>query len=68
MANLEKTVSIIFSGEDKLTPVFQTIESGMGKLEGAVSDIGDISAPFAAVTDKVLALDAALIAMTTTGL
>lgn len=65
MADLTKTVEIVFSGKNNLTTT-------MGKLENDFNKVGStiegISAPLASVTDKILKVDAALAAMVAGGM
>ena len=65
MADLEKTVSIIFSGKDDLSKVAQGVAGG---IDGVAEAASSISAPLAGLTDKILAVDAALAAMAIGGL
>ena len=53
MADLKKTIEILFVGNDQLSGVAKDIGAAFGAFEGA-------AAPFANIADGVLALDAAL--------
>lgn len=57
MADLTKTISVIFGGEDKLSPVSRDI---LRQLDGFGSAAGAVAQPLARVTDGILAIDAAL--------
>ena len=65
MADLSKTIAIIFSGVDQLSSPLKSMSGQINKFGSDVSAIGD---PFHQVTKGVLALDAAIIAMTAGGL
>jgi TP901 family phage tail tape measure protein len=61
MSDLEKTVKIIFSGEDTdLSRSLKNITGGMDSLSGIADKV---SAPLAKATDSVLKVDAALAAL-----
>jgi TP901 family phage tail tape measure protein len=61
MANMEKTVAVIFSGEDSsLGSSIHTLSASMDAFDKQVSKISD---PLAAFGEKVLKLDAAIAAM-----
>lgn len=62
MADLNKTISIIFGGEDKLSPTVTDVIGNLNKVDAAVLAIAN---PLAKVTDSILAVDAALAAMAT---
>lgn len=65
MADITKTVSVLFQGTDDLSDVI----SSMGKnIDSFGDDIGDIGAPFAEATEKVLALSAAVAGVAVAGL
>lgn len=60
MADLAKTVSIIFAGDDRVSPEIQGIESRLGGLGRSVdAAVG----PLANLTTAVLAADAAILAL-----
>jgi len=65
MADLEKTVSIIFEGDDKLS---STVNSITSKLDSFDDKITTIAAPFAKVADGILKVDAALAALAVGGI
>lgn len=65
MADLEKTVKIIFSGDDQLSSVANKLTGKMNQFGEGVSDI---AAPLAAIADNVLKVDAALAALASGGL
>lgn len=65
MATVEKTVSILFSGDDQLSSKIQGIEKQFGSLANGVENI---AAPLAGVADNVLKVDAALTALAVGGL
>lgn len=66
MADLEKTVKIIFAGEDK---EFNNTLSGItGKMDKFSAAADTVSAPLAKATDAILKVDAALAAMVVGGL
>ncbi|MGD8387322.1 MAG: phage tail tape measure protein [Desulfobacteraceae bacterium] len=61
----EKTVNIIFKGDDRVSKAIQGISTSMGKLEGMVESVAQ---PFARIGEGVLAADAALAALAIGGL
>ncbi|MBA3009720.1 MAG: phage tail tape measure protein [Proteobacteria bacterium] len=65
MADLTKTVRVLFQGEDSISPTMKSISSSLDKFSGRLEDVAD---PFSKITEGVLKLDAALIAMVGTGL
>lgn len=65
MANLQKTVEIIFGGKNEVSKTIGDIEKSFGTLDSAVSKI---TAPLASVADSILKVDAALLAMAIGGL
>jgi TP901 family phage tail tape measure protein len=66
MANLEKTVSIIFSGKDEnLSATIDKIGDNFSKMN---SSLGGMTSPFAAVTDDILKLDTVLAALAIGGI
>lgn len=61
MADLEKTVKIIFSGEDTdLSKLIKNVSGGLDSLSGIADKV---SAPLAKAADSVLKVDAALAAL-----
>lgn len=64
MADLQRTIEIIFNGVDDVSGTMSTISGKMSKFGDTVSGIGD---PFANVAKGVIALDAALTAMVAGG-
>jgi len=60
MASLEKTVAIIFKGDDRITKTLKNIKGGLGSLNSVIQDI---AAPLASLGDGILKADAALGAM-----
>ena len=65
MADLEKTVSIIFSGTDKLSGTLSEIDKGMNKFE---SKLLTVAQPLADLANGVLAADAAIASMAVGGM
>ena len=65
MATVEKTVSILFSGDDQLSGKVKNIEKQFSSFAG---NIGDITAPLAGMADNILKVDAALVALAVGGL
>ena len=57
MADVKKTVSIIFRGDDQLSSTVKTIA---GRVDAFEADLQSIAQPLATVADGVLKLDAAL--------
>ena len=66
MADLEKTVKIIFEGEDKA--LTKSIAGVAGQFDQISAIAGQVAAPLAAAADSVLKLDAALAALVVGGL
>lgn len=66
MADLEKTVKIIFAGEDK--DLTASVAGVAGKLDSLEAVADKISAPLAKAADSVLKVDAALAALVVGGL
>lgn len=65
MGDVEKTVKILFQGDDQVS----SIVTGIADKMGSFGDIaGDIASPWAAVAENILAVDAALAAMAVGGL
>ena len=65
MADLEKTIQIIFGGDDRVSKVISGIE---GKMSGLSSVAETVASPFALIADGVLKVDAALAALAAGGL
>lgn len=65
MADLKKTIEIIFQGTDKLGGTVSNIRSSLSGLE---TGIGTIADPLASVAEGILAADAALAALAAGGL
>ncbi len=65
MANVSKTVEIIFGGKDELSKVIGTIEGNFNSLNATVGKVTD---PLAGIADSVFKLDAALLALAVGGL
>ena len=65
MANVQKTIDIIFAGTDDVSGTIDGIGTSMENLGGGLSDF---AAPFETGLKAVLAMDAALIALVATGL
>ncbi len=65
MADVNKTVSVIFEGDDRLSKIASNLQGKFGELDDAVSKI---SGPLAAVGDTVLKADAALAALAVGGM
>jgi len=64
-SSADKTVEIVFQGNDRVSQTIRGIQSGMSGLEGAISGIAD---PLARLGDGILAADAALAALALGGL
>ncbi|SEM75334.1 phage tail tape measure protein, TP901 family, core region, partial [Syntrophus gentianae] len=65
MADLSKTVAIIFEGDDRVSKTLNELDSKFGALN---TTIGNIAAPLASAADAVLAIDGALAALAVGGL
>ena len=65
MADLEKTIAIIFEGDDRVSKTVTGITKNFSKFDQAVQDVAN---PLAKLADNVLAADAALAALTVGGL
>ena len=65
MADLTKTVKVLFQGDDEISPTIKGIAANVDKFSAGVEGIAD---PFAKIADGVLALDAALVTLTAVGL
>lgn len=66
MADLEKTVKIIFEGEDKA--LINAVSGVSGKFDSLSMVVGQVTEPLARVADSVLKVDAALAALVIGGL
>lgn len=65
MADVAKTIEIIFAGTDDMSNTLSSIGSNLETFGTGLQDIG---APFADATEKVLLFEAALVALTIGGL
>uniref|UniRef100_A0A6M3J350 Putative tail protein n=2 Tax=viral metagenome TaxID=1070528 RepID=A0A6M3J350_9ZZZZ len=65
MADLSKTVSIIFQGDDQISPALKNIDK---KLSALSSGIGNVTGPLAGVADKILTIEVAAAALAAGGL
>jgi uncharacterized phage infection (PIP) family protein YhgE len=65
MADLEKTVSILFKGVDDISSTMTTIESGFTSLGGA---IGSATAPLAGIAASIEKMDIMLAALAAGGM
>lgn len=65
MADIQKTVEIVFGGKNELSKTIGAIERDFGQLDTMV---GKMTAPLAAVGDSILKLDAALLALAVGGM
>ena len=65
MADLTRTVKVLFQGEDDISPTLLSITRGVDKFGEGAAAIGE---PFAKITTAVFALDAALLALVAGGL
>lgn len=65
MADVQKTVEIIFGGKNELTGIIGNIESDFNRFDDAVRNV---ATPLAAAGDAVLKLDAALAALVIGGM
>ena len=68
MADLSKTVAIIFEGYDRVTKTIREIDGKFDQFGAMGSSIGNITSSLAKVTDGVLMTDAALVALAVGGL
>lgn len=60
MANVSKTVEIIFGGVDKTGGAISSVGRNLDSL---TNKAGDITGPLASITDSIIKLDAALVAI-----
>lgn len=65
MANLEKTVEIIFAGVDKTSSIFSSVGKKLDQFSGKVQNVAQ---PLSNVADDVLKLDTALVTLAAAGL
>jgi TP901 family phage tail tape measure protein len=65
MADLSKTVEIIFGGRNDLTKTLSGLEREFGRLDDVVQSV---AAPLAGVADSILKVDAALLALAIGGM
>lgn len=65
MSDIEKTISIIFSGKDDVSKTINLVTKNLGKIGDVAGSIID---PLAGVADGVLKVDAALTALAVAGL
>lgn len=65
MANVEQTVSIIFSGIDKTSSVISGVGKNLDQLSGKVQSVAQ---PFSDAADGVLKLDTALVTLAAAGI
>lgn len=65
MADVKKTIDIIFAGVDNLSGTVNTVS---GKMSSFGDQVGNVSEPLANISDSILKLDAALIAISIGGL
>jgi TP901 family phage tail tape measure protein len=65
MADLEKTIEIIFSGVDNLSSSVGSVNNSLTNLESKVMSVAE---PLASAANSILKLDAALVAMAVGGL
>lgn len=65
MADLTKTIEIIFGGKNEASKVFTDLDQSLGSLETSVNKVAD---PLSKVTENILKVDAALAAMAVGGL
>jgi len=65
MADIEKTIDIIFAGKDEVSKTFATVSGSLDKFSQKTQEIAK---PLANAADTVLKLDAALAAMAVAGL
>jgi TP901 family phage tail tape measure protein len=65
MASIEKTVAIVFAGDDQVSKTINQIGSSLDALDAGAQQI---ASPFAKLADGILAVDAALAALAAGGL
>lgn len=64
MADLTKTVKVLFQGQDSITPSLKTMSRNMESFGSGLSKVAD---PFVGIATSVLALDAAIAALAVGG-
>ena len=62
---MERTIAIIFAGDDRTQAAFSSVSSNLSDFKGKIEDA---AAKLAGVTDTVLKLDAAIMAMAAAGI
>jgi len=62
MADVTKTVGIVFTGDDNLSSKMDSIRGGFSSLEGSISTV---TGPLASMAESVLAVEVALAALAT---
>ena len=65
MANVKKTIDIIFAGVDNLSGTVNTVS---GKMSTFGDQVGNVSEPLANITDSILKINTALLALGGVGL
>jgi len=65
MADLSRTIEIIFAGVDNISSSLNTMG---GNIESFGNNIGDIGEPFASAAEKVLLLQTAILGLATAGI
>ena len=65
MADVDRTISIIFEGVDNLSSELRTMGSNVESFGSGMQDIGQ---PFADATEKVMLLNAAIVGIATAGI
>lgn len=65
MADISKTIEIVFGGKNELSKTIGGLEREFGQLD---SMIGSITAPLAGIADSILKIDAALLALAVGGM
>ncbi len=68
MADLEKTIKILFQGDDQLSGPMGSIAAKFDKFSELGGKVATISEPLANATDKIIKLDAALAALVAGGM
>ena len=63
MADISKTINIIFGATDKTGPGIASVGKALGELDNSIQSVAQ---PFAALTGQILAIDTALFAMAAT--
>ncbi len=65
MGDLEKTVKILFQGDDQVSNTIKSLSGNLGDFSGAITDI---ASPWADLADNIIKVDAALAALAVGGL